>query len=114
MRKEFQFMIKIGSRHKLSRECSLCCRWACDYDHHIILHCEGVLEKRDLFFTQLIDNLDVETYIALEMLDEYVMLALFLGGNMFIPGIDQFSYLYILSEFAHYLYSLKNILKNVY
>ena len=49
-RKPLQLCLKVSSRNKTSRECSLCLKHAYDYDNHIILHCEKLLLSRNQFF----------------------------------------------------------------
>ncbi len=44
-----QICIKISSRGKISKECNLCNRYTCDYDFHILLHCEGLHIERNNF-----------------------------------------------------------------
>ncbi len=112
LRKELQYVIRIGSRSKISKECKNCNTFANDYCHHVILNCVHLLSERDVFFSSLIDYLDVETYVKIDMMEEHDMLAFFLGAKN--NDVDEITWHFTVIEFSKYLYKLKDILNHVW
>lgn len=107
-RSALQLCIKVSSRSKFSRECTLCNKYAYDYDSHVILHCEYMLSERNNFYSILIDFLDVETYVEFEMQDETDMLSFLFGAQTpFANGLNPVTWEQIVLTFALYLFELK-------
>ena len=112
---QLQFCITVLSRAKISKECPLCIKHAYDYDKHIILHCESLLAQRNNFFNFLIDELDVDTYVRLEMQDEDDLICtLFGANNTFNQNIDIEMKHRIMITFALFVYLLKPHLQYIW
>ncbi len=108
-----QYSLKIASRPITSCECPKCGRHAFDYDRHVLLHCEYYITERNEFFSTLIDQLDVDSYVQIEFLDENEMLALFWGSAQTLPGIvSQTTWENVSLSFCKYVFHLKNVLDN--
>lgn len=116
LRQQLQLCIKIGSREKVSKECTYCNRHCFDFDCHTILHCEHFMSERNLFFSSLIDKIDLDIYVQIEMLDDDNMLSLFLGADIDIitSVMDYNSWEYTIISFCEYIWKFKNTLMYIY
>ncbi len=72
------------------------------------MHCESRLIQRNTLFSFLIDELDVDTYVSLEMQDEDNMICtLFGSNNLFNHNVGTLMKHRIMLNFAMYIYLLK-------
>ena len=106
-RKELQTVINVISRGKTSKECTKCHTQCFDHDCHIILYCENYMHDRNTFYNKLIDQLPLEEYIQIEMLDDDDDIISFFCGANLISVIDNNTRKIIVLHFAMYIYKLK-------
>ena len=109
-RSDLQLVINVTSRSKTSRECINCHTQCFDHDCHVILHCEHYMHQRNTFYSTLIDELDIELYVQIEMLDDDDdIISLFSGAHV-VPDMSETTRKSIILHFAMYLSKLKHSL----